>query len=89
MSKSRKDNKGRVLNRGEIQRKRDLMYVYSYTDDITGKRKYIYSRDLKELRRREQELVRDQLDGLEGLSSKLCNFLFQPFLQLSSIECAA
>lgn len=50
----RKDNKGRVLKEGESQRK-DGMYQYRYTDKF-GKRKYFYSKDLKELRKQEEDL---------------------------------
>ena len=32
MAQSRKDNKGRVLRKGETQRKHDGKYVYTYTD---------------------------------------------------------
>lgn len=44
MSEKRRDNKGRVLLRGESQRP-DGRYVYKYTDD-KGRHKYIYSRRL-------------------------------------------
>ena len=42
---SRKDNKGRVLRKGEFQRASDGKYVYGYTDP-NGGRHYIYSKDL-------------------------------------------
>lgn len=42
MSKSRKDNKGRVLRKGESQRKDDLRYIYQYTDP-SGARRVIYA----------------------------------------------
>ena len=58
----RKDNKGRVLRKGEYQRSMDNKYVYGYTDAL-GKRKYIYSKDLAELREREEKLLKNQLDG--------------------------
>lgn len=48
---SRKDNKGRVLRKGEFQRASDGKYVYGYTDP-NGVRRYIYSKDLKKLRQR-------------------------------------
>ena len=38
---SRKDSKGRVLKKGESQRKNGL-YQYRYKD-LTGKREYVYS----------------------------------------------
>lgn len=64
MAKARKDLRGRALKQGEIQRKDDLRYMYSYTDPL-GKRRYIYANDLTELREKEQQLQRDQLDGLD------------------------
>lgn len=45
---ARKDSKGRALRKGEFQRSSDGKYVYGYVDPY-GKRKYIYSKDLKEL----------------------------------------
>ena len=53
MAKSRKDNKGRVLRKGETQRSCDGKYVYTYTDP-EGKRRSIYSKDIMELRAREK-----------------------------------
>ena len=63
MAQSRKDIKGRVLRKGESQRSQDNRYVYTYTDPF-GKRKYVYARTLQELRKKEEVLVKDQLDGL-------------------------
>ena len=42
MSEKRRDNKGRLLRRGEQQRA-DGRYMYSVEDPITKKRKFIYS----------------------------------------------
>lgn len=55
MSMSRKDSKGRVLRKGESQRKNDGRYIYQYTDS-TGKRRVVYSNDLLELREKEKNL---------------------------------
>lgn len=44
MAKSRKDNKGRVLRKGETQRSCDGKYVYTYVDP-EGKRRSIYSKE--------------------------------------------
>ena len=62
--KQRKDNKGRVLQKGESQRKLDGMYIYTYVDPY-GKRCYVYSKDLFTLREKEEKLVKAQLDGLD------------------------
>ena len=48
MAQSRKDNKGRALKKGEMQRSEDNRYCYSYTDPY-GKRKRIYANTLQEL----------------------------------------
>lgn len=77
----RKDNKGRVLRKGEYQRSMDNKYVYGYTDAL-GKRKYIYSKDLAELREREEKLLKNQLDGLDTYVAGKANvnFLFDRYM---------
>ena len=62
--KQRKDSKGRVLQKGESQRKLDGMYIYTYVNPY-GKRCYVYSKDLFTLREKEQELIKAQMDGLD------------------------
>ncbi|SHK77897.1 Site-specific recombinase XerD [Anaerocolumna jejuensis DSM 15929] len=62
--KQRKDSKGRVLQKGESQRKSDGMYIYTYVDPYE-KRCYCYSTDLFKLREKEQDLMRAQMDGLD------------------------
>lgn len=62
--KKRKDDKGRVLLKGESQRKSDKIYIYTYTDPY-GKRRYVYSKDLVLLREKKEQLIRDQMDGLD------------------------
>ena len=52
MAKARKDNKGRALRKGEVQRSQDGRYVYTYTNPV-GKRCYIYANTLMELRDKE------------------------------------
>lgn len=47
--KQRKDSNGRVLLKGESQRKSDGIYIYAFTDPY-GKRRYVYSKDLITLR---------------------------------------
>lgn len=53
----RRDNKGRVLKKGETQRK-DGRYCYRYKGP-DGKRKYVYSQDLNELRIKEKQIDRE------------------------------
>ena len=70
--KQRKDSKGRVLQKGESQRKLDGMYIYTYVNPY-GKRCYVYSKDLFTLREKEQELIKAQMDGLDlVVSLRLC-----------------
>lgn len=66
MSEKRRDNKGRVLQKGESQRK-DLTYQYRFTDP-TKKRITVYAPTLKELREKEEAINRKLL--LEGEYSR-------------------
>lgn len=51
MTTGRKDYKGRVLRRGESQRKDDKRYIYQYTDP-NGNRRVVYANDLAELKKK-------------------------------------
>ncbi|MGL5258498.1 MAG: tyrosine-type recombinase/integrase [Lachnospiraceae bacterium] len=85
MAKARKDNKGRALRPGECQRASDFMYYYTYTDPF-GNRKYIYSKDLMQLREKEKQLMKDQLDGLDvyAAGNADLNFLFDRYISTKS-----
>ena len=68
--KPRFDSKGNVLQEGESQRKSDGWYIYRWRSeqlDKNGKKKVhtIYSKDLASLRAKEQEIKRDNLDGID------------------------
>lgn len=78
---ARKDNKGRALRKGEFQRASDGKYVYGYVDP-NGVRRYIYSKDLKTLREREEKLIKNQLDGLDVYvaGSADLNFVFDRYI---------
>ena len=52
----RKDSKGRVLKEGESQRK-DGLYQYRWTDKW-GKRHTVYAKELKELREKEKDVLK-------------------------------
>ena len=52
----RKDNKGKVLEKGENQRA-DGSYMYRWTD-VTGTRRTIYANSLNELREKEFEILK-------------------------------
>ena len=62
MAQTRKDLRGRVLRKGESQRRSDERYVYTYTDPL-GRRKYVYAQDLVTLRENERP---------DGRSGYLC-----------------
>ena len=85
MAQSRKDNKGRVLRKGETQRSCDGKYVYTYTDP-EGKRRSIYAKDIVTLREREAKLVKDQLDGLDiyTAGNATVNFVFGRYMSTKS-----
>ena len=51
------------MRKGECYRK-DGRYSYSYVDPF-GQRRTIYSINLAKLREREEQLIRDQMDGLD------------------------
>ena len=74
----RKDNKGRVLQKGESQRK-DLTYMYRYKD-LDGKRVSIYAKTLNELRKKEKELNKDLELGIYTTDITL-NELFNRYLE--------
>lgn len=59
---TRKDSKGRVLQKGESQR--GNYYIYQYTD-IHKRRRVIYAKDLPELRVKKKEILLDIQDGLD------------------------
>ena len=64
----RKDNKGRILQKGESQRK-NLTYQYRYTN-IYGSRITVYAPDLKTLREKEREILKSQLNGTAYSANK-------------------
>ena len=64
MAKARKDKKGRVLRKGESYHNTRQSYCFSYMDPL-GKRRFIYARDLGELRAKEDDILKDKLDGVE------------------------
>lgn len=81
----RKDGKGRVLRKGEHYRKTDGRYSYIYTDPL-GKQRMIYAKSLVTLRQKEEELVRDQMDGLNVYVAGKAdvNFLFDRYISTKS-----
>lgn len=62
MASSRKDSRGRVLRKGESQRK-DGLYQYRYKDP-TKARRTIYDSNLNELRKKEAEIQKQLCLGI-------------------------
>lgn len=82
---SRKDKKGRVLRKGESYSDSKRMYLYTYTDPF-GKRRYIYAKDLPALREKEEQLKKDQLDGIDSYAAGTAdlNFMFDRYMSTKS-----
>ncbi|MCI8378717.1 MAG: site-specific integrase [Lachnospiraceae bacterium] len=79
----RKDNKGRVLQKGESQRK-DGRYVYQYSD-IYGKRKCIYANALSDLRKQEKQINRDLDDNIDTVGAEITlNEQFDKYISLKT-----
>jgi len=82
MSEKRRDNKGRILNTGESQRK-DGRYAYKYVDTY-GKPQFVYAwklvatdktpngkRNDMSLREKEKEIKKDFDDGIDTINNKM------------------
>lgn len=63
MAERRLDSKRKVLRKGESQRT-DGTYDYRWTSR-NGKRHSIYAKTLEELRRKEEQVMRDKSDGIK------------------------
>ena len=85
MAQTRKDLRGRVLRKGESQRRSDGRYVYTYTDPL-GRRKYVYAQDLVTLWEKEAQLMKDQMDGLDiyVAGKATVNFVFDRYMSLKN-----
>lgn len=83
----RKDNKGRVLEKGESQRK-DGLYVFQYMDSISGSRKSVYAKSLSDLRKREKQIKRDLDDNIDTLGAEITlNEQFEKYMSLKTRLC--
>ena len=85
MAKVRRDTKGRVLHKGESFVKSRQEYAFSYIDSF-GKRRFMYSRDLGELREKEKQVMKDRLDGIDAyaLARSDLNFVFDRYIETKS-----
>ena len=81
MAVRRKDNKNRVLKEGEYQRSNGT-YEYKWRDKC-GDRHSIYAKTLDELRDKENDVLRDVLDGIRAQKKDLTiNDLYNTWVQL-------
>lgn len=85
MAKVRKDTKGRVLHRGESFKKSKQIYCFAYMDAF-GDRRFIYSKDLGELREKEKQVKKDELDGIDvyALARSDLNYVFDRYIDTKS-----
>lgn len=72
--KTRKDTFNRVLRKGESQRPNG---TYMYRWDNQGKRDYIYAKTLNELRIKEKEIQREQLNGVFRNNDRLSDYVWK------------
>lgn len=75
MTKTRRDTKGRTLQKGESYLPKKQLYRFVYSDPM-GKRRYVYSKNLLDLRDKEKEIRRDKLDGIDSYVRANCTFDF-------------
>lgn len=79
----RKDKKGRVLEKGESQRK-DGLYVFQYMNTF-GKRKSVYASTLSDLRKQERKIRRDLEDRIDTLGAEITlNEQFDKYISLKT-----
>lgn len=78
----RKDNKGRVLRKGETYIRNKELYCFTYTDTL-GKRGCFYSKDLISLREKEKQYERNRLDGMDlyAMSKTTLDDLFDLYME--------
>lgn len=83
MTNRRRDNKKRVLQKGESQRK-DGLYQFRYTDNF-GKRHCIYSKDLNDLRNKEKEIYKLLEKGIRYCDGDITvNELVEKYLEINN-----
>lgn len=84
----RKDNKGRVLRKGEYQRANGS-YAYDYKSSA-GRRETIYAPTLVELRKKEDLVTKDVLDGIDSSSNRLTvNDLYERWKPIRALDVKA
>ncbi len=84
MAVSRKDSRGYALYKNEFERKNKKGYEYRWWDPYTGKHRSISAPTLKELRKREQEVLRDRIDGIKSDSDITLNDYYRIWKNLKT-----
>jgi integrase len=74
----RKDNKNRVLKEGEYQRTNGT-YEYKWTDK-SGKRHSISCKTLEGLRKKENDVIKDTIDGINNAGDITINDLYRKWI---------
>ena len=64
MSQKRKDTKGRILKAGEGQRPNGTYFYRFHENGDTKSWRYVYAKTLEDLRKLQEEIQRDLLDGI-------------------------
>lgn len=83
-SEKRKDKFGRILKTGESVRPNGT-YVYKYQSKVTGKREAVYAKTLKELREKEEEINKHEVNNVNYFTSQMTLLeLYDVYMNLNS-----
>ena len=82
-TKIRKDPRGRILRKGEGFRPDKNTYIFQYMDPL-GRHHTIYAKDIVELRKKEDSMEKDRLDGIRTYiaGETTLNYAFDRYLAL-------
>ena len=80
---ARKDPKGRVLRKGEGYRSDKKLYIFQYRDPL-GQNHTLYANNIMDLRKKEDEVTKDRLDGIRTYVAghTTLNYAFSRYISL-------
>lgn len=83
INRVRKDPRGRILRKGEGFRPDKKVYIFQYTDPL-GRPHTVYAKDIVELRKKEDSMEKDRLDGIRTYiaGETTLNYAFDRYLAL-------
>lgn len=83
INRVRKDPRGRILRKGEGFRPDKKTYIFQYTDPL-GRPHTVYAKDIVELRKKEDSMEKDRLDGIRTYiaGETTLNYAFDRYLAL-------